>query len=205
MQHNQINSPTASLNLSTLKLYSDAQLFEAILTKQLSRDTNLGSLIIQTLQNAGTYRFAQELEGLDKLNEDDKLVAIATVELIRRHSTRSTPRITAPSDVYSLCRHISLSKQEHFICISLSGSHDVMALRTVTIGILNQAQTHPREIFADLITDRAAATIVAHNHPSNNLEPSKSDIALTQRLAQAGQLLGIPLLALRKGCPDCLR
>jgi len=53
---------------------------------------------------------------------------------------------------------------------------------------------HPREVFADPISDRAASILVAHNHPSGTLEASPEDVALTKRLVKAGELLGIRLL-----------
>jgi DNA repair protein RadC len=53
---------------------------------------------------------------------------------------------------------------------------------------------HPREVFADPITDRACAIIVAHNHPSGKLEPSNEDLDITRRLRQSGEILGIPVL-----------
>jgi DNA repair protein RadC len=64
----------------------------------------------------------------------------------------------------------------------------------ITIGLVNKTQVHPREVFADVIAERATAIIVAHNHPSGNLEPSDSDRRLTQQLVEAGQILGIKVL-----------
>ncbi|MCD6353658.1 MAG: JAB domain-containing protein [Proteobacteria bacterium] len=55
-------------------------------------------------------------------------------------------------------------------------------------------QVHPREVFADPITDRASAIIIAHNHPSGGLNPSKEDIEVTKQLKSAGKTLGIKLL-----------
>lgn len=85
-------------------------------------------------------------------------------------------------------------RQEHFLCISLNGGHEVIAVRTVSVGLVNKTQVHPREVFADPITDRASAIIVAHNHPAGSLEPSREDITVTQQLKSAGQTLGIQLL-----------
>jgi DNA repair protein RadC len=96
--------------------------------------------------------------------------------------------------VYPLVRHYSDRKQEHFICLSLNGAHEVLAIRVVSIGILNKTIVHPREVFGDPISDRAAAIVVCHNHPSGQLEPSEEDIAITRRLSEAGELLGINLL-----------
>ena len=64
----------------------------------------------------------------------------------------------------------------------------------VTVGLLNSSQVYPRAVHADPLTDRAASIIVTHSHPSGTLEASPEDVALTDRLARAGKLLGIPLL-----------
>ena len=84
-------------------------------------------------------------------------------------------------------------QQEYLICLSLDGGQRLIAQRTVTIGTLDVVLAHPREVFADPIADRAASVVIAHNHPSGDCEPSEKDVILTQQLAAAGQLLGIPL------------
>ena len=62
------------------------------------------------------------------------------------------------------------------------------------MGLVNKTQVHPREVFADPITDRASAIIVAHNHPAGGLNPSKEDIEVTKQLKSAGEILGIRML-----------
>jgi DNA repair protein RadC len=64
----------------------------------------------------------------------------------------------------------------------------------VTIGLLNTAQVHPREVFSDVLIDRAAAVIFAHNHPSGDVTPSTEDIRATELLCAAGETLGITVL-----------
>lgn len=93
-----------------------------------------------------------------------------------------------------MIRHYGDRKQEHFICISLNGANEVIAHRVVSIGLVNKTQVHPREVFADPITDRAAAIIVAHNHPSGGIAPSSEGIAITEQLKGAGETLGVKLL-----------
>ena len=78
--------------------------------------------------------------------------------------------------------------------MSLNGANKPIKTRWVTVGLLDTNQVHPREVFADPITDRAASVILAHNHPSGTLEASPEDIALTKRLQKAGELLGIRVL-----------
>jgi DNA repair protein RadC len=89
--------------------------------------------------------------------------------------------------------HFRNKRQEYFVCLSLDGSHHVIARRIVTVGLLNVSLAHPREVFAGPLTDRAASIIVAHNHPSGEALPSREDIKTTQQLVAAGILLGMPI------------
>jgi DNA repair protein RadC len=120
----------------------------------------------------------------------------ACLELGRRYYQNDTSivKVSSPSDILPLVSFLSGKKQEHFICITLSGAHEVISVRTVTVGLLNHSLVHPREVFAEAITDRAAAVICVHNHPSGTLEPSSQDIAITRQLADAGNVVGIRLL-----------
>lgn len=99
----------------------------------------------------------------------------------------------ATEDVLRRLNFIRYRRQEYFICLSLDSSGQIIRRRTVTIGLLNATLVHPREVFAGPLQDRAAAVIVAHNHPSGSTEPSREDIKTTQQLVAAGQILGIPL------------
>ncbi|HMQ96256.1 MAG TPA: JAB domain-containing protein, partial [Candidatus Saccharibacteria bacterium] len=84
-------------------------------------------------------------------------------------------------------------KQEYFVCLTLDGANRLIAKRIITIGTLTASLVHPREVFAEAITDRAASIIVAHNHPSGNTEPSQADRDVTERLKEAGLILGVQL------------
>ena len=92
---------------------------------------------------------------------------------------------------------LSLSGQadrEHFIVLCLDTKHNITAVHTASIGSLNAAIVHPREVVKVAILATAAAVIVAHNHPSGDPTPSEEDIALTERLVSAGRILGIEVL-----------
>jgi len=93
----------------------------------------------------------------------------------------------------ALLQDIAELRQEHVLCLSLDSGQGLIAKRTVFMGTLTSVIAHPREIFADPIVDRAAAIIVAHNHPSGDVSPSRQDISLTQQLIASGLILGIPL------------
>ena len=119
---------------------------------------------------------------------------VAAIEFARRRIHPRGVKITYPTDVFPLVRHIGDRRQEHFICVSLNGANEVIAVRTVSVGLVNRALVHPREVYADPITDRAASIVVAHNHPSGSLAASQDDLAVTRQLKEAGSTLGIKLL-----------
>ena len=116
---------------------------------------------------------------------------LAGFELARRHMTKESKKITEAKDVLPFLSDITDKQQEYFVCISLNGANEVIEKRIVTVGLLDKSQVHPREVFADVITDRAASVILAHNHPSGELKPSNSDLKIHEQLTEAGKILGI--------------
>jgi DNA repair protein RadC len=133
----------------------------------------------------------QKIEGVGPAKAG---VIAAALEFARRRIRPEGFRITFPADVLPLIRHYADRKQEHFICVSLNGSNEVIAERVISIGLVNKTQVHPREVFADAIAERASAIIVAHNHPSGGVNPSKEDVEITRQLKSSGEILGIKLL-----------
>ena len=120
---------------------------------------------------------------------------MAGFELWRRQfEVSERPIIDSPEKAVEQLSDIRDKKQEYFVCLTLDGANRLIAKRIITIGTLTASLVHPREVFADAITDRAASIIVAHNHPSGNLEASAADRDVTERLCSAGNLLGIKLI-----------
>lgn len=119
---------------------------------------------------------------------------LSAFELARRHLFKDTVKITSARDVLPLVGDIAGKQQEHFVCISLNGANEVIERRIVTIGLLDKSPVHPREVFADVIADRAAAVIFVHNHPSGELQPSESDLNIHRQLTEASRILGIHVL-----------
>jgi len=119
---------------------------------------------------------------------------LSAFELARRHLLKETVKITGARDALPLLSDIAGKQQEYFVCISLNGAHEVIEKRIVTVGLLDKSQVHPREVFADVLADRAAAVILAHNHPSGELKPSNSDLKIQEQLMEAGRILGIRIL-----------
>jgi DNA repair protein RadC len=106
----------------------------------------------------------------------------------------SLTRLHEDSTLLTYLENIRRAMQEHFVCLSLDSQGQVIADHIVFIGTLNSVITRPREIFAVAIADHAAEIVVAHNHPSGGLLPSKQDVTMTEQLVAAGQIMGIPLV-----------
>ena len=84
--------------------------------------------------------------------------------------------------------------REYFVIILLNQKNRVLGVSTISIGSLTASIVHPREVYKSAILSNAASIICGHNHPSSDCQPSKEDRAITQRLVEAGKLLGISIL-----------
>ena len=135
-----------------------------------------------------------DLQRLEGVGPAKATLIAAALEFARRRIRPEGIKIETPVDVLPLVRHYGDRRQEHFLCISLNGANEVITTRVVSVGLVNKTQVHPREVFAEPITDRASAVILAHNHPSGNLSPSKEDLQITRQLKEAGETLGITVL-----------
>jgi DNA repair protein RadC len=156
--------------------------------------TVLAKEILELLDHDKGIPSVRELARIEGMGESKASAVVAMLEFGRRRWGAVGIKIRRPPDIYALIRHHANRKQEHFLCLSLNGAHEVLAIRIVTIGLVNRTIVHPREVFADALGDRAAAVIVAHNHPSGNLTPSSEDDEITSRLKAAADILGLNFL-----------
>lgn len=105
---------------------------------------------------------------------------------------KTKPLLTV-EDILPYLKFIRNKRQEYTICLSLDSGQRLIARRIVTIGTLTASLVHPREIFAGPLKDRAASIIIAHNHPSGDPRPSRTDLKTTQHLVAGGILMGLPV------------
>ena len=119
---------------------------------------------------------------------------LSAIELSKRYLVKRNKKITSADCVHEELKEYADKRQEYFIAITLDGASHIIEKRIISIGTLNQSLVHPREVFADAVSDRAAGIIIAHNHPSGQLEASHEDRMVTRRLKEAGKLMGIELL-----------
>ena len=176
---------------------SDLELLMAIIGSGNAR-ADVGKIareVLKILRQKGGDVLYDDLRSVVGLGEAKIPVILASLELARRYLLDGDqPIIDSPEKAVELLADIRDKKQEYFVCLTLDGANRLIAKRVVTIGTLTASLVHPREVFADAIADRAASIIVAHNHPSGSLEASQADREVTNRLRQAGELLGINLV-----------
>ena len=192
----EFSRPREKLKERGAKALSDAELIAAILgSGGKGLDVmSLSSKVAKAISGKKGDLSLEELTKIEGIGLAKASQILASFELARRHIVTETVKITEAKDVLPLIGRITNKQQEYFICISLNGANEVIENRTVTVGLLDRSQVHPREVFADVITDRAASVIFAHNHPSGALEPSNSDLKIHEQLTEAGRILGIKVL-----------
>jgi DNA repair protein RadC len=119
---------------------------------------------------------------------------VASLELFTRLTEEGNKAVKSAIDILPFVSYIAIKKQEYFVCVNLNGGNRVISNRVVTIGLVDQALVHPREVFSEALRERAAKVIVAHNHPAGGLLPSEEDVQITKNLVRAAGILGIAFL-----------
>jgi DNA repair protein RadC len=141
---------------------------------------------------------ADELRRVPGIGDVRAAQLLAAVEAGRRtlvRSRRERPQIMEPRNAAELLIPQFGSKRvEHFGVLLLDTKHRVMRTSVVSVGSLDASVVHPREVFREAATVGAAAIVLFHNHPSGDPTPSRDDVALTERLVRAGELMGIHVL-----------
>ncbi|MCX7935368.1 MAG: DNA repair protein RadC [Planctomycetota bacterium] len=191
------NRPREKLQERGAAALTEAELVAAILGSGGSgRDVmSLAKAVAQTLADRGGKPSFDDLARLPGIGIAKAAQILAALELARRYGPAAGEiKIKGPEDAFSLFWDIAVKPQEHFAVISLNGANAVIAKRNVTVGLLDRSQVHPREVFAEVIAERAAAVIFGHNHPSGELTPSEADLQIHRQLCQAAEILGIRVL-----------
>jgi DNA repair protein RadC len=132
-----------------------------------------------------------KVQGIGKAKASQILSAF---ELAKRYLINEEKKLRNTDDILALVDDIRDKKQEHFLTITLTGASALIQKREVFKGTVDYSMVHPREIFADAITDRAAGIIFVHNHPADDAQPSEADKKITNQLCQAARLMGIQVI-----------
>jgi DNA repair protein RadC len=139
-----------------------------------------------------------ELMEVKGIGEAKACIILAAVELGRRIGqvrNPGRPVVSSPADVDRLLRgRIANLDRENFVAVLLNIKNEVIETPLISVGTLSSSLVHPREVFKPAIRASAASVILAHNHPSGKVEPSREDRKVTRRLADAAEILGIEVL-----------
>ncbi len=175
----------------------------AVLLKTGTKDQSVFTLVDQLISHFGSIRELacasyEEMCCIKGIGPAKAAEILAAFELAKRLSTSSFQArevVNSPADAAGIVMNeMRLLDREHFVILMLNTKHRVMAKKVVSIGNLNASLVHPRELFKDIIKRSSAAVILIHNHPSGDPTPSQEDITVTNRLCEAGRLLGIDVL-----------
>lgn len=188
--------PREKLLTRGAKALSDQELLAILLGKGTpGMDVlTLAGKLVKAVDEKGLDLHPDDLVQFDGVGDAKATLILAAIEFARRRIKPEGTKIETPADLLPLIRHYADRKQEHFIAASINGANEVMNIRVVSIGLVDRTSVHPREVFADALTDRASGLIVAHNHPAGALEPSAWDIKVTKQLKAAGEVVGVALL-----------
>lgn len=135
------------------------------------------------------------VEGIGESKACQILAAIELGKRVKQTQSIRKSKLSSPSEVVRFfSAELSELRVEKFIAVLLNTKNEVINWELISIGSLNASIVHPREVFSRAIKRSAASILVVHNHPSGHVDPSREDINITKRLAEAGQLIGIPLI-----------
>jgi DNA repair protein RadC len=190
------DKPREKMNKKGSRALSDIELLAVLLGSGIKgKDVfNLAGDILKIARSDFNSLNIDNLTKIDGIGLAKATQISAAIEFSRRFLIKEEVKIMSSDDILKLTDDLKSKKQEYFIVITLDGAHNLIQKRVVFIGTLNRTLIHPREIFADALTDRAADIILVHNHPSGSLEPSKEDLNVTKQLEDAGKILGINIL-----------
>lgn len=181
---------------------SHSELLAIILRTGTRRESAL-HLAQRLLREAGGIRgivdlSMDELMGIKGIGPVKAVQLKAGIELGQRLARARLPEahvIRSPRDAADLLmEQLRYLQKEHFVCLFLNTKNHVIAQETLSIGSLNASIVHPREVFRAAIKCSSASVVCAHNHPSGDPTPSPEDVRMTERLCQAGEVIGIDVL-----------
>ncbi|MFP5520994.1 RadC family protein [Peptococcus simiae] len=195
--------PRERLQQYGARALSDAELLAILLGSGTSK-YNVIDLAQLILQHAGglaqlTQLSYEQITQLDGIGPSRACTVLSLGELARRLSLLQAgglvEKIGGSADAGRYFNDLASRRgQECFMVLYLDSKHRVLEKKVVSVGTLNEAPVHPRDVFHYAVHHNACCIICGHNHPSNDLTPSRADDRLTERLQAAADLLGIDLL-----------
>jgi DNA repair protein RadC len=195
--------PRERLEQCGAEALKDAELM-AVLFRTGTRETNavaLAELLLVHFDHSlrrisqASLEELQQVKGIGRVKAIEIKAALELGKRLEAHKRPAVERIRSSEDVVRLLMHkFKEYETEHFKTLLLNTKNEVLKTIEVSHGGIDGTEAMPRDVLRQAVRESAAAIIVAHNHPSGDPEPSRADIALTKRLSEAAQIVGISLL-----------
>jgi len=141
-----------------------------------------------------TYQDLVKISGIDSAKATTLLAAFELSKRALEVDDSSLPIISTPKDAVAQLTELRHNKKEHFVVLYLNARNQLVHKETVSVGTLTANLVHPREVFEPALKHSAAQIVAAHNHPSGDPEPSEDDRVITQKLNEAGKMMGIDVM-----------
>lgn len=140
------------------------------------------------------YKEISEIKGIGPGKACSLLAAMELTKRALEVEDNNLPMINSAKDAVAQLQELRTAKKEHFVVLYLNARNQLVHKETISIGTLNASLVHPREVFKPAIDCLASNIILAHNHPSGDVEASEEDIELTRRIKRAGDIIGIEVI-----------
>ena len=174
----------------------------SIILKTGTKEKNVTDLAIELLKRYSLIDLksisVNELMQIKGIGEVKAIELIAVIELGKRiylRDSKKLERLEDPKSIWESSKYLFDGlKQEYFYCYYFNNKQELIERKLIFMGTINQATTHTREIFKEAYRTSASTIVCLHNHPSNDVTPSKADIIFTERLIKTGEIQGIPVV-----------
>ena len=180
---------------------SDKELL-AIILKAGTKERNVNLLAIDILNKYSLSKFKdltiKDLTNIKGIGEVKAIELLAAIELGKRiflKETHKLEKLDNPKLIWESAKYLYNGlKQECFYCYYFNNKQELITKKLIFKGTINCSITHTREIFKEAYLVSASSIVCLHNHPSNDVTPSKEDILFTEKLMKTGTIQGIPVI-----------
>ncbi len=174
----------------------------AIILKTGTKDKSVNMLAIDILNKYSLADFKnisiKDLTIIKGVGEVKAIELISSIELGKRIFLKETNKLIKldnPKLIWEDSKYLFNGlKQEYFYCYYFNNKQELITRKLIFMGTINSSITHVREIFKEAYKVSASTIVCLHNHPSNDIKPSKEDILFTERLIKTGNIQGIPVV-----------
>lgn len=175
----------------------------AILLKNGTKEKSVKEVSLELLSNIHsitelknqTISSLSKIKGIGTIKAIELLCAMELGKRVFLTNQVKYPKYQTPNEIWNATRYLFQNKkQEHFYCLYFNHKQELVERKLLFMGTINKSIVHPREVFKEAYLSSASSIVCIHNHPSNDLTPSKEDIRLTKALVEIGELNGIPVV-----------